>query len=284
MRYIPSWPYCTKLLYIVYLIKLLALLLFTAVTALSHSDWKLIWSDEFNGPRNTLPDSSKWTFDLGGGGFGNRELETYTNNLDNISQDGEGHLEIRALKTPSGAFTSARIKTQGKFEVTHGKIEARIKIPSGQGIWPAFWMLGNDIAKVGWPRCGEIDIMENIGKEPSIVHGTVHGPGYSGKAGITAQFALPGTSALSAEFHIYSALWSPDSITFFLDDTAYATVTPATLPKGAKWVFNHPFFLLLNLAVGGAWPGNPDQTSVFPQTMLVDWVHVSAKLNPTHSQ
>jgi beta-glucanase (GH16 family) len=154
-------------------------------------------------------------------------------------------------------------------------VEARIKIPYGQGIWPAFWMLGADISAAGWPKCGEIDVMENIGKEPSIVHGTIHGPGYSGNGGISAPFSSPAGSPFSADFHTYAIEWWPDKIAFSVDNTLYATVTPASLPKGTAWVYNQPFFLLLNLAVGGDWPGNPDATTMFPQTMLVDWVRVS---------
>ncbi|MBV9300766.1 MAG: glycoside hydrolase family 16 protein [Acidobacteriaceae bacterium] len=253
---------------------LVFILLFIALPVHAQTDWKLVWSDEFDGARNTGPDLSKWTFDLGGGGFGNRELEIYTNKTENIFNDGQGHLVIRAVKERSGSFTSARIKTEGRFTVKYGKIQARIKIPSGQGMWPAFWMLGDDIGKAGWPDCGEIDVMENIGREPSTVHGTVHGPRYSGKDGITSQYSLPDGSALSRDFHIYSAVWSSGSITFLLDGKTYGTVTPGSLPRGAKWVFDHPFFILLNLAVGGTWPGNPDKTSQFPQEMVIDWVRV----------
>ncbi len=148
-----------------------------------------------------------------------------------------------------------------------------MKLPFGQGIWPAFWMLGADIGTAGWPRCGEIDIMENIGKEPSVVHGTVHGPGYSGGSGISAQTALA-TARFSDDFHVFAVDWSPTLIEFFLDDKSYSQVTPARLPAGASWVFDHPFFLLLNLAVGGNWPGNPDPSTTFPQTLTVDWVRV----------
>jgi beta-glucanase (GH16 family) len=254
--------------------KLIFALLITTPPLLPATNPKLVWSDEFNDHKGTPPDSSKWIFNLGGGGWGNHELEIYTRNPENIFQDGEGHLIIRAIKTGSKTFTSARIKTQGKYTLKYGKIEARMKIPFGQGMWPAFWMLGDDIDTVGWPKCGEIDVMENIGKEGSIVHGTVHGPQYFGKDGISSQYSLPAGKALSGDFHVYAVLWSPDSIKFLLDDAAYATVTPTSLPKGAKWVFDHPFFLLLNLAVGGDWPGAPDETSSFPQTLLVDWVRV----------
>ena len=163
------------------------------------------------------------------------------------------------------------------FAVQYGKIEAHIKIPRGQGMWPAFWMLGGNDSEVGWPKCGEIDAMENIGKEASVVHGTVHGPGYSGKGGISSQHQLPGAPALADDFHIYGVEWSPESINFFIDGISYGAVTPASLPKGAAWVYDHPFFLILNVAVGGGWPGNPDETTIFPQTMLVDWVRVSKR-------
>jgi beta-glucanase (GH16 family) len=240
-------------------------------------EWPLVWSDEFNGPAGAPPDPYKWTYDLGGGGWGNGELETYTDDPQNVFQDGQGRLVIRAIKTASGGYTSARLKTQNRFTVQFGKIEARIQLPRGQGMWPAFWMLGEDVVTSGWPRCGEIDIMEVIGRQPALVHGTVHGPGYSGSNGITAQYSLPGSPPLADGFHVYSIEWSPGLIRFFLDGTSYAEVTQASLPEGAAWVYDHPFFLLLNLAVGGGWPGNPDQTTVFPQEMLIDWVRVSKR-------
>jgi beta-glucanase (GH16 family) len=251
----------------------LALLVF-GVPGLAADNWSLVWSDEFNGPARTSPDPAKWTYDLGSGGWGNRELETYTQNPENVSEDGEGHLVIRAIQTAPGAYTSARMKTTGLFSVKYGKIAARMKIPSGQGLWPAFWMLGEDIKTAAWPKCGEIDVMENIGKEPGIVHGTIHGPGYSGSKGIAHSYSLPDGQPLSADFHVYAVEWVPDSITFLLDGHPYATVTPASLPPGTRWVYDHPFFLLLNLAVGGAWPGNPDATTQFPRELIVDWVRV----------
>ena len=235
--------------------------------------WKLLWSDEFNGAAGTSPDSARWTYDLGAGGWGNNELETYTNSTDNILQDGAGNLVIRAQKSGT-SYTSARIKTQSRFSVTYGKVEARIRIPYGLGLWPAFWMLGADIDQVGWPNCGEIDIMENIGREPSTIHGTVHGPGYSGANGIGGPLTGP---RFSDNFHVYSIEWSPQSEAFFVDGVQYFEVTPAKLPVGKTWVYQHPFFLILNIAVGGTWPGNPDATSTFPQQMLVDWVRVSQR-------
>jgi len=242
--------------------------------------WKLVWSDEFNGPNGSAVDASKWVTETGGGGWGNNELEYYTARRENAFQQ-DGNLVIKVLQEkytgPDDAtrnYTSARLKTLGKFSQTYGRFEARIKIPRGQGIWPAFWMLGNDIDKPGWPTCGEIDIMENIGKEPALVHGTIHGPGYSGEHGIGAPYALSSGQPFADDFHIYAVEREPNAIRFYVDDHLYTTRTPADLPKGAKWVYDHPFFLLLNVAVGGGWPGNPDATSTFPQTMLVDYVRV----------
>lgn len=251
------------------------------------SSWKLIWSDEFNGPNGSAADSSKWVTETGGGGWGNDELEYYTSRLENASVQ-NGNLIIKVLREKyTGAdgvtrdYTSARLKTLGKFSQTYGRFEARIKIPRGQGIWPAFWMLGTDIDKPGWPHCGEIDIMENIGKEPTIVHGTIHGPGYSGGNGISAPYPLPLDQRFADDFHLFSVEWEPNVIRFYVDDHLYATRTPADLPKGTKWVYDHPFFLLLNVAVGGGWPGSPDASSVFPQTMLVDYVRAYERSDST---
>jgi beta-glucanase (GH16 family) len=236
--------------------------------------WVMVWNDEFNGADGSLPDASKWSMETGNWGWGNNELENYTNRSANAQQKG-GNLVITALKENYGGsgYTSARIKTQGLFEHAYGRIEAKIKIPYGQGIWPAFWMLGNDISTTGWPGCGEIDIMENIGKEPAIVHGTIHGPGYSGANALGSPYALT-SGRFADDFHVYSVEWEPAAIRFYVDGNLYATRTPAELPAGAKWAYDHPFFILLNLAVGGYWPGNPDATTVFPQQMLVDYVRV----------
>ena len=246
----------------------------------SPPSWELVWSDEFNGRNGARVDASKWVVETGGGGWGNDELEYYTSRPQNVSQE-NGNLVIKVLQEKySGAggvsrnYTSARLKTLGKFSQTYGRFEARIKIPRGQGIWPAFWMLGNDIEKPGWPACGEIDIMENIGKEPALVHGTIHGPGYSGANGIGAAYALPGDPHFADDFHLFAVEWEPNAIRFYVDDHLYATRIPTDLPRGTKWVYDHPFFLLLNVAVGGGWPGNPDPATIFPQTMLVDYVRV----------
>jgi beta-glucanase (GH16 family) len=246
----------------------------------SRATRTLVWSDEFNAPNDSPVDSSKWVLETGGNGWGNQELEYYTARPQNAFQQ-DGNLVIKVLEEkytgPDGVtrnYTSARLKTQGKFAQKYGRFEARIKIPYGQGIWPAFWMLGDDIEKKGWPKCGEIDIMENIGKEPALVHGTIHGPGYSGDKGIGAPFELPAGQRFADDFHIFAVEWEPKAIRFYVDDHLYTTRTPADLPHGAKWVYKHPSFILLNVAVGGGWPGNPDASTLFPQTMLVDYVRV----------
>jgi beta-glucanase (GH16 family) len=246
------------------------------------SQWTLTWSDEFNTPDGSAPDATKWGFDIGGNGWGNNELETYTSRLENAQIQG-GNLVITARKEqytgPDNIprdYTSARLLTAGKFDQAYGRFEARIQIPYGQGIWPAFWMLGNNFAQAGWPGCGEIDIMENIGKEPAIVHGTIHGPGYSGANGVTAAFSLP-SGRFADDYHLYAMEWERNVIRFYVDNNLYATRTPADLPQGANWVFDHPFFIILNVAVGGDWPGPPDDTTVFPQTMSVDYLRVYRK-------
>jgi beta-glucanase (GH16 family) len=243
-------------------------------------EWVLTWSDEFAGPNGTPVDSQKWTSETGGNGWGNNELEYYTTSTRNARQE-HGRLVIEAIHEPHTGpdgvqrnYTSARLKTQGKFSQAYGRFEARIKMPRGKGIWPAFWMLGDDIGSVGWPNCGEIDIVENLGSEPSIEHGTIHGPGYAGDHGIGSPFTLPDEKRFSDKFHVFAVEWEPQEIRFYVDENLYATRRPADLPAGAHWAYDHPFFILLNLAVGGNWPGNPDNTTEFPQKMLVDYVRV----------
>jgi beta-glucanase (GH16 family) len=256
-------------------------------TVSSNKKYTLVWHDEFDGPNGSRPDPKKWTYDLGGGGWGNQELESYTNSAENAHIE-NGNLVITARKENfegsdhiAREFTSARLKTQGLFSQTYGRFEARIKIPSGQGMWPAFWMLGDNISSVGWPKCGEIDIMENVGKEPGLVHGSLHGPMTTGAAtDLTSTVSLPTGKDFAAAFHLYAVEWEPDAVRFYLDDTLYATFTAnsvASTPTTAgSWVFDHPYFLILNVAVGGSWPGPPDATTAFPQTMLIDYVRVYA--------
>jgi beta-glucanase (GH16 family) len=258
---------------------LLALVLSTPM--LCHADWQLVWSDEFNQPDGSAPDPTKWGYDIGNGGWGNAELEYYTSRTNNARIAG-GQLVIEADQESYGgsSYTSARLLTKGKWSWAYGRVEARIKIPRGQGIWPAFWMLGTNIDSVGWPTCGEIDIMENIGKtsDQGTAHGTIHGPqsggDYNGGAGVGGTFTLPAGAALADDFHIFAVEWKTNQIQWFVDTNLYFTATPARLPGGATWVFTHPQFLLLNVAVGGYWPRYPDGTTVFPQQMLVDYVRV----------
>ncbi|WP_354637955.1 ricin-type beta-trefoil lectin domain protein [Kitasatospora camelliae] len=246
------------------------------------------WSDEFDGPSGSAPDAGKWTLETGGSGFGNHELQYYTGGSSNAALDGQGHLVITAKRNTNAnlscwygtcQYTSARMNTARTFTQAYGHFESRIKIPRGQGIWPAFWMLGNDLGSAGWPNSGEIDIMENIGREPGTVHGTIHGPGYSGAGGIGAPYSLPGGQAFADDFHVFAVDWSPGGITWSVDGRAYQTRTQADL-GGNRWVFDHPFFLILNLAVGGDWPGSPDGSSSFPQTMVVDYVRASTSNGP----
>ncbi len=243
------------------------------------SPGRLIWSDEFNGQAGSLPVSTKWTMVTGGGGFGNHELESYTSRPENVQQR-DGNLVITARKEAfTGTdkipreYTSARLQTKDHFAQAYGRFEARMQLPSGKGIWPAFWLLGNNSDKTHWPACGEIDIMESIG-DPHTMYSTIHGPGYSGAKAIGAIFRLPAGQSVDDGFHVYALEWAPERIRFFFDDHLIAERTPKNLPAGAKWAYDHPFFILLNFAVGGDWPGNPNEQTAFPQQLLVDYVRV----------
>ncbi len=248
-----------------------------------ESAWVLTWNDEFNGPDGSPPDSAKWVVESGGHGRGNNELEFYTARSQNVRQE-NGHLVIEAIKENfTGAegtrrnYTSARLKTQGRFSQRYGRFEARIQIPSGKGMWPAFWMLGDDFSTADWPACGEIDIMESAGDtEPAMIHGSLHGPGYSGTNALTAAYTLP-RGRFSDGFHVFAVEWAPHVVRFFVDGDLYATKTPSDVPAGKRWVYDHPFFVLLNLAVGGNMPGSPENSTVFPQRMLVDYVRVYSR-------
>ncbi|MFI6647678.1 ricin-type beta-trefoil lectin domain protein [Streptomyces sp. NPDC050529] len=240
------------------------------------------FSDEFDGSAGSAVNGSKWQIETGDN-VNNHERQYYTAGNSNAALDGQGHLVITARKENpnnyqcwygSCQYTSARLNTSGKFTQTYGHVEARMKIPRGQGMWPAFWMLGDDIGQVGWPNSGEIDIMENVGFEPSTVHGTLHGPGYSGSAGIGAGYTLPNGQAFADAFHTFAIDWAPDSVTWSVDGNVYQHRTPADT-GGNTWAFNKPFFLILNLAVGGYWPGDPDGNTTFPQQLVVDHVRVT---------
>jgi beta-glucanase (GH16 family) len=232
----------------------------------------LIWSEEFDGPAGTPVDPDIWQPEVGGHGWGNEELQYYTERTENASLDGAGNLAIVVRRSDS-QYTSARLISKDRVAFTYGLVQARIQLPTGRGIWPAFWMLGQNIDEVGWPQCGEIDVMENVGQSPGVVHGTVHGPGYSGSSGVTAWHDAG--RSLAGDFRVYSVNWERDRIRWFLDDELYGTVTPADL-GGNPWVFDHDFFLLVNVAVGGTLPGNPDPSVTFPQTMLIDYIRVYA--------
>ncbi len=247
------------------------------IQTLPSRNFELVWSDEFDGDSGTVLNAGKWGYDLGTGqnGWGNNELQTYTNSPQNVSLDGLGNLRIIAKKDVSGNYTSARIKTQGLFSQQYGKIEARIKTPTGSGMWPAFWMLGNNISTVSWPQCGEIDIMEQKGKYSNITYGTIHGPGYSGGEAVSTPYILE-NSRFDLDFNVYAVEWSENRIDFFVNGYLYKRVTPSDA-KGT-WVFNQPFFMILNVAVGGNFGGPPNSYTPFPSTMLVDYVRVYREL------
>ncbi|MFT6146512.1 MAG: beta-glucanase (GH16 family) [Myxococcota bacterium] len=240
--------------------------------------WTLVWADEFDGPAGTAPDSERWTYDIGGDGWGNQQLEYNSDRTENVDLDGNGFLRITAQKEDfqGNGYTSGRIKTQGLFSTTYGRIEARVNLPAGQGIWPAFWMLGNDIDEVSWPACGEIDILELRGQQPNRVLGTVHGPGYAGGNSIGGEIVLD--EPVTDDFHVYAIEWDPDHITWYFDDQVINTVNPGDTP--GTWVFDHDFFLILNVAVGGTFLGDPDSTTVFPAVMGVDYVRVYERTEP----
>ena len=240
-----------------------------------------VWQDEFNQPVGSGPDPARWVHDLGDNGWGNKELQTYTDSRENsfVAADpdatGGRALVLKAVRAPTGGYTSARLKTHGKFSTGPGRIEARLKLPHGQGIWPAFWMLGDKIDSVPWPACGEIDVVELVGHQPGTLHGTLHGPGYSGQHGLSKSIMLPDGANFSEGYHVFAVDWRPGRIEWLLDGNIYHSRTAADPPAGAKWVFDHiECFLLLNLAVGGLWPGYPDATTQFPQEYRIDYVRV----------
>jgi beta-glucanase (GH16 family) len=256
----------------------------------------LVWSDEFTNATsaNAQPNVKVWTYDTGNSGFGNNELENYcawgssANPCDtanrNAYTDTTGILHIVARKSSTGVYTSARMKTQGLFSFQYGRVEARMKVPEGQGMWPAFWLLGNNITTINWPACGELDVMEhidgnnpppNVGATPpgyDWIAGSVHGTGLNG----TMQFHPSGFDA--SAWHTYGMIWTKGKIEFYVDDptipsNVYTTFTPTT--QAGTWPFDDgPQFLLLNLAVGGNWPGNPDATTVFPSELQIDYVRI----------
>jgi beta-glucanase (GH16 family) len=243
---------------------------------------RLVWSDEFNGAQNSSVDSRRWRHETGGA-WGEGELQSYTPRRANSYQDGRGRLVIvaraerfRGMDSITRDYTSARISTKDRHSFQYGLLEARLQMPVGRGIWPAFWALGTDIDRVGWPECGEIDVMEYLGQKPTTASGTIHGPRDGG--GANADYE-PGRSIvhptpLANEFHTYGVQWLPGSIRFYFDGHPYWSITAADLPAGSRWVFDHRFFLILNIAVGGKWAGSPDASTTFPHALLVDYVRV----------
>jgi beta-glucanase (GH16 family) len=238
--------------------------------------WKLTWSDEFNGVGPVDP--AKWVNMVGGQGWGNHELEYYTAGTENAEQRG-GNLVITARDDGPAyscwygpcRYTSARLDSRGLFSQKYGRFAARMKLPPGAGLWPAFWMLGDDYTKVGWPKCGEIDIMEEWGRAPKVVRGSVHGP-LPGKGSYDVNKSFQLGPDLSDDFHEYAIEWVPDSVRFFIDKVEYARFGPGDLYGGGRWVFNgQPFHLVLNLAVSG------NVSATLPQSLLVDWIRVYAK-------
>lgn len=237
----------------------------------------LVLQDEFD--VNGAPNPAIWTFDIGRGpnndGWGNNELQYYTDRPENIVVE-NGMLKITARQEQfeGAGYTSARILSKDLQELQYGRFEARMKLPWGKGMWPAFWLLGANIDEIGWPFCGEIDVMENAGSKPTIVSSALHGPGYSGGQPISKEYDLE-NERVDTDFHIYGIEWGPGYINFYIDDVLYNQITPADVPEGSDWVFDQgPFFMLINLAVGGNFDGPPNQDTVFPQTLYVDYVRV----------
>ena len=240
---------------------------------------ELVMADEFD--TEGAPNSAIWSYDIGTGenGWGNNELQYYTNRTENVTvQNGVLIISAKQEEFNGASYTSARLLTKGKFEQTYGRFEARIRLPYGQGLWPAFWLLGDDSNGTEiWPQIGEIDIMEYVGNEPTRIFGTVHGPGYSGGESISKSYELE-NDRFDTGFHIFGIEWGPNYINYYVDDVLYNQITPDDVP--GEWVFNRgPFHIILNLAVGGALPGSPNEETVFPQTMLVDYIRVYKSSN-----
>jgi beta-glucanase (GH16 family) len=248
----------------------------------SDPDWQLVWSDEFEGVEGESPDPDNWTYDIGRGqnGWGNQELQYYTDRPENAALDGEGNLVITARRESfNGAdYTSARIKTQGLFDQGYGRFEARLKTPFGPGIWPAFWMLGSNFDTVGWPQSGEIDLMELRGQEPSKIAGSLHGPGYSAGNAISRSFTLS-NARFDTEYHVFAIEWFEDRIDYYVDDVRYQRITREDVEDEGEWVFNQPFFMILNIAVGGNYVGPPSDQTPLPQEMVIDYVRVYTEAN-----
>jgi beta-glucanase (GH16 family) len=254
----------------------------------SPREWVQVWSDEFDGLAGTLIDAKKWRHDTGDGcqqgicGWGNNEKEYYTDSPENVALNGEGQLAIVARAAPTGLtcyygpcrYTSGKITTRGIMNAAApGRVEARIKLPTGQGLWPAFWMLGSSHPATPWPDCGELDIMEHKGSQPTITSSAVHGPGYSGGSAFNHAHTLP-QGRYADDFHTFAVEWDSVGAQFFVDGAIHYSITRATMERAGRFVIDQPFFVILNLAVGGHFDGDPASDAILPATMLVDYVRV----------
>ncbi len=257
----------------------------TDTTTTPKITYTQVWSDEFDGAAGTPVDSTKWSYDLGDGcpncGWGNNEKEYYTNAPANVSLDGQGHLAIVARSGASSTtcyygpcmYTSAKITTRGKMNAAPGRVEARIKLPTGQGLWPAFWMLGSDFPTVGWPASGELDIMENKGSASNTSSSAIHGPGYFGNTPFAHTNSVAPAS-LADDYHLYAVEWDANGARFYVDGIMHYFVLRADLERYGTSILNKPYFVILNLAVGGNFDQDPKSDAIFPATMLVDYVRV----------
>ncbi len=239
--------------------------------------WIETWRDDFEGPSASAPNPANWFIETNPSPP-NGELEYYTDRRENSFVDGEGHLILRALKESylGKSYTSGRVNTGGRVMMTYGRIEARIKLPAGKGLWPAFWMLG---VNGNWPACGEIDIMELAGSRPSVVQGSLHGPDFFGTSSLSRFYGLE-SGTFADDFHIFAVEWAPDGIRWLVDESVYQVRTrDSIVGAGKQWVFNLPFFIIVNLAIGGNYDGSPDASTIFPSQVAVDYVKVS-RLEP----
>jgi beta-glucanase (GH16 family) len=239
----------------------------------------MIWADEFNGAANSSPSSANWSMDTGGHGWGNNELQSFTSRTQNVATNGAGQLSVTARKERytgsdkyTREYTSGRLQTKGKFSMTYGRLEARVRVPAGKGLWSCVWAMGDDIWTAGWPTAGEMDILEVLGDNPSTGYGSLHGPIGTTQSswGKSTPFTMAGS--LADSYHDFGIIWTADSVEWTVDGMAYARVDRSSLPAGARWVFDHGFHPILSLAVGGNWPGSPDASTQFPATMSVDWI------------
>jgi beta-glucanase (GH16 family) len=248
---------------------------------------QLVWAEEFDGPAGSRVDSATWRYDIGDGcqagncGWGNNEKEYYTPDAENVSLNGQGQLAITARRAPAGLtcyygacrYTSGKITTRGLALAAPGRVEARIKLPSGQGLWPAFWMLGANFPTTPWPQCGEIDIMENHGSDVTSISSAMHGPGYSGNTPFVRSYQLA-TASFADDFHVFAVEWNASRVELSVDGRVYHVVQRDDVLRRGNWVFDQSFFVILNLAVGGTFDGDPKSDAILPATMLVDYVRV----------